>query len=257
MIFSKSMVILVAAHKPSWVSGESVYHPIQVGAEGCEPIGFIGDNTGVNMSLKNPNYCELTALYWFWKNNYAAIVGLCHYRRYFSNGRYASDISSKQQSILREEDYRALLGAYDCILPKMRNYYIESVRSQYEHAHHKEDLAALESVIREYYPGYIDAFNTVMNGKQLHLFNMFVMPWNLFDNYCTFLFDILEKVENRLDISNYSQEDARVFGYLAERLFNVWLLKNEIKYKEVPVVFLGKINWIKKGFKFLKRKFLA
>ena len=73
---SKNIKILVAAHKSYWMPAEDVYMPIHVGAEGKKSIGFIGDNTGNHISHKNPNYCELTGLYWFWKNEKADYVGL-------------------------------------------------------------------------------------------------------------------------------------------------------------------------------------
>ena len=79
--------IMVAAHKPYWMPQDDVYMPIHVGCEGKESIGFTGDNTGDNISTKNPHYCELTALYWAWKNLQADYTGLVHYRRYFTNKR--------------------------------------------------------------------------------------------------------------------------------------------------------------------------
>ena len=138
-----------------------------------------------------------------------------------------------------------------------RNYYIETVRSQYEHAHHKSDLDACEKIVAELYPDYSTAFAKVMEYKRLHIFNMFVMKWELFDAYCNFLFGVLFELEKRIDISHYDVYEARVFGFLAERLLNVWVEKNRIEYKEVPVVFLEKINWLKKGGDFLKRKFIG
>lgn len=68
-----------------------------------------------------------------------------------------------------------------------RNYYIETVRSQYEHAHYKKDLDEVEKIISEKYPGYSDAFTRVMNRRRLHILNMFVMRKSLFDEYCTWL----------------------------------------------------------------------
>lgn len=65
------------------------------------------------------------------------------------------------------------------LLPKKRNYYIETVRSQYEHAHCKSDLDEAERVVKEMYPPYAEAFSKVMNRKKLHILNMFVMKKNL------------------------------------------------------------------------------
>ena len=80
----KVFKILVACHKKTKTPFESVYLPIQVGAAGNDPIGFARDDNGDNISDKNPMYCELTGLYWAWKNLSCDYLGLVHYRRYFS-----------------------------------------------------------------------------------------------------------------------------------------------------------------------------
>ena len=74
--------ILVATHKAYWMPEDDVYMPVHVGREGKQDLGFNGDNTGDNISLKNANYCELTGLYWAWKNLQCDYIGLCHYRRF-------------------------------------------------------------------------------------------------------------------------------------------------------------------------------
>lgn len=249
--------ILVATHKAYWMPDDDVYLPLHVGREGKSDLGFTGDNTGENISCKNANYCELTGLYWAWKNLQCDYIGLCHYRRYFAKSRYSGHIESKRKAIFHKEDYEALLKEYDVILPKKRNYYIETVRSQYEHAHNKRDLDEAEKIIAEKYPEYSKAFVKVMNRSKLHILNMFAMKKTLFDEYCAWLFAILFELENRIDISGYDQYEARVFGFLSERLFNVWLEKRQLKIVEVPVVFLEKQDWVKKIYAFLKRKFVG
>ena len=248
--------ILIATHKKYWMPSDEVYMPIHVGREGKEDLGYIGDNTGENISIKNPNYCELTGLYWAWKNLDCEYIGLCHYRRYFVHKSKSSKLEDKKQAIFIKDDYERLLQQYDVVLPKKRNYFIETVRSQYEHAHNKRDLDEIEKIIRTQYPSYIEAFEKVMNSRKLYIYNMFAMNKTLFNEYCTWLFDILFTLEKRIDITNYDKYNARVFGFLSERLFNVWLEKKQLKIKTVNVIFLEKINWIKKGKDFLKRKFL-
>ena len=248
--------ILVATHKKYWMPKDEIYLPIHVGKKGKVDLGYVGDDTGDNISIKNPNYCELTGLYWAWKNLDCEYIGLCHYRRYFAHKLKSSKLKDKRQAILTKVDYEQLLQKYDVILPKKRNYYIETVRSQYEHAHNKRDLDEVENIIKEKYPDYIKVFEKVMNSRKLYIYNMFVMKKSLFDEYCAWLFDILFTLESRIDISDYDKYNARVFGFLSERLFNVWLEKKSLKVKIINVVFLEKINWIKKGKEFLKRKFL-
>ncbi|MGL4873253.1 MAG: DUF4422 domain-containing protein, partial [Clostridium sp.] len=79
--------ILVATHKKANIPKEENYIPIHVGREGKEELGYLGDNTGTHISMKNANFCELTGLYWYLKNkvkeNSLDFVGLNHYRRYF------------------------------------------------------------------------------------------------------------------------------------------------------------------------------
>lgn len=247
--------ILVATHKAYWMPEDDVYLPLHVGSEGKQDLGFVGDNTGDNISEKNPNFCELTGLYWAWKNLQCDYIGLCHYRRYFCAGSHGNDVESKHKAILHRADYEKLLQQYDVILPKKRNYYIETVRSQYEHAHNKGNLDEVEHIIVEKCPEYSEAFTKVMNRTKLHILNMFAMKKELFDEYCAWLFDILFELEKRIDISQYNQYEARVFGFLSERLFNVWLEKNRLKIYEAEVMNLEDINWVKKILAFIYRKF--
>lgn len=252
-----NITILVAAHKKYWMPADGIYMPLHVGAEGKDPLPYTPDNTGDHISEKNPNYCELTGLYWAWKNLTADYIGLCHYRRYFGKSTGAKDIEKKKDAIFHREDYEALLSKYDIILPKKRCYYIETVRSQYEHAHYKKDLDEVERIIAEKYPGYSDAFRKVMGRRSLHILNMFVMKKSLFDEYAAWLFDILFTLESRIDTTAYSPYEARIYGFLSERLFNVWLERQNLKKKEVPVVFLEHIDWPKKIRDFLRRKFVG
>ena len=84
--------IIIAIHKPYWVPTDSIYLPVQVGAAGKVSIeNYQRDDEGENISHKNAHYCELTGLYWAWKNLKVDYIGLAHYRRHFSNGRLFVD----------------------------------------------------------------------------------------------------------------------------------------------------------------------
>jgi hypothetical protein len=250
---SANAKIIVATHKAYRMPTDSLYLPVQVGAEGKDSLGYTLDNTGDNISAKNKNYCELTGLYWAWKNLDADYIGLAHYRRHFS----IKSKGDKWASILTAEELATLVQDYDVILPKPRNYFIESNYSQYVHAHHAIDLDTTREIISEKYPGYLRAYDAYMKRTIGHRFNMFIMKREKFNDYCSWLFDILFELEKRLDISQYNQNDSRVFGFVSERLIDVWLETNSIKYKEIPCMFMEKQNWIVKGFNFLKRKFGA
>ena len=75
--------IYIAAHKKANLPQKEGYVPIQVGSQLHDDLGYLKDNQGDNISIKNPNYCELTGLYYIWKNTNSDIIGLTHYRRYF------------------------------------------------------------------------------------------------------------------------------------------------------------------------------
>ena len=242
--------VIVASHKEYWMPTDEMYVPVQVGAEGKEDLGFTPDNTGDNISVKNPNYCELTGLYWAWKNLDCEYLGLAQYRRHFTVLR-----STDRRDVLSLDQAREAIHGYDVLLPKKRNYWIETNYKQYIHAHHTIDLTETRKIIEERHPEYIKAYDTVMKRTKGHRFNMFIMKKTLVDQYCEWLFDILFELEKRLDISDYSANDKRVFGFVAERLLDVWIETNKVKCKDIPYLFLERENWISKGAKFIMRKF--
>ncbi|QBQ63411.1 DUF4422 domain-containing protein [Actinobacillus indolicus] len=246
--------ILIATHKAYDFPNDVCYLPIQVGKANCSlDLGVESDDSGENISDKNPNFCELTALYWGWKNleNYE-YIGLVHYRRYFSG----LELNLKGKKIASQSELLADLAIYDVIVAKKRNYYIESVYTHYKNAHFIKDLDITKQIIEQYFPEYMSAFHQVMERKTLHLFNMFVMSREHFVQYCEWLFSILFKLEKQIDISSYDNYQKRVFGFIAERLFNVWLVKNQLKLKERKVVSLEGEHILKKVIGLLKRKYL-
>ena len=245
--------IVVAVHKPYPMPQDPVYLPVQAGSALHEPLGFTGDDSGENISKKNPNYCELTCLYWAWKNLDADALGLCHYRRYFAGRPFGS----KWERILTGEQAEKLLSKTPVVLPRKRNYYIETGWSQYAHAHHEEDLLAVRAILETQYPAYVPAFDRTLGRTKGHRFNMFIMRREALDDYCTWLFAVLAELEEKLDISEYSSNDQRVFGFVAERLLDVWIETEGVPYYECPVIHMESQHWLKKGSAFLKRKFAA
>lgn len=246
----------MAAHKKVRMPKDKIYIPIQVGNDPQNFKGYFRDNTGNNMAVKNPYYCELTAQYWGAKNRQADVKGLVHYRRLFTNGHsdFFKSINTKWKDVMNEQTVDRLMNQYDMILPKKRNYYIETLWSHYEHSHHIEGLKVTRQVIQDIYPEYLTVFDKHMQEKKGHMFNIFVAKNALFDNYTDWLMRILNEVEQRIDISTYSQSEQRIFGYISELLLDVWVNYNNIHYTELPVMFMGNQHWTKKIYNFLKRK---
>lgn len=226
--------VFVATHKKANLpENNNLYVPIQVGAENKKDLGYLKDNTGENISYKNPNYCELTALYWMWKNCKADIIGLVHYRRFF----FRTIISKNFNNLLSKKDIEKLMEKYDIILPQKEYIVNYSLEEQWYKIHNKKDLDICKDIINEKFPEYINYFEQVYKSHGFYAFNMFIAKRKIIEKYCEWLFDILFELEKRIDLSSYDQYNQRIFGFLSERLFNVWIEKNskDLKIKEKTV----------------------
>lgn len=256
----KDFFIGVATHKPYAMPNNPIYKPIQVGAKGKATISnYLRDDLGENISELNSNFSELTAIYYIWKNVNANYKGLVHYRRYFKNHSKIL-ISSKGDPfnlILDSKSLEKIFRNANVILPKKRKYYIETNYSHFKHAHKIESLDLTQSIISAEYPQYLEKFNEVLKRRSAHMFNMFIMRSSLFDEYCEWLFSILFTLQQKLDISTYLGQEARVFGYISELLLDVWIETNNVDYVEEPVLYLEGQQLLKKGSKFLKRKIIG
>ena len=184
------------------------------------------DNTGDNISSKNKNYCELTALYWIWKNSNDDIVGLEHYRRMFLNDNIG------EIGLLNEDEILCILNNYDIIVPTLFNNKTRTVYQHYVEDHKKRDIELAQNIINSKYPDYNSSFNQVMNSKYEYGFNMMITIKDILDEYSQWLFDILFDLENKIDISKYDEYQKRIYGFLSERLFNVWLKYKKYNVKE-------------------------
>lgn len=248
--------IMIATHRDYDFPNDKTYAPVHVGRVNGNSFGCVGDDTGENISHKNPNYCELSGLYWAWKNKFfsqAKYCGLVHYRRHFSGSlQYKGNFS-----ILSGDDVIELMKDCDILLPKKRKYYVETVKNHYANAHSGKDMDSLQKVVSELYPEYLPTFDYVLSQRGLYLYNMFVMSPDKFDKYCTWLFHILFVLEERVDITNYDNYQKRIFGFLSERLFNVWILHNKFRIKEVKIISVEGENLYIKAFNLLKRKYLS
>ncbi|MBQ8605414.1 MAG: DUF4422 domain-containing protein [Clostridia bacterium] len=226
---------------------DDIYLPLHVGAKDKQDIGFTRDDTGDNISHKNPGYCELTGLYWAWKNLDAEYVGLAHYRRHFG----------KKNKIMDRQTAEKLLSKADVILPSKRKYYIENLYSHYVNTMHAEPLDITFDIISEKYPEYLPQMEMLRKRTSAHMFNMFVMKKEHFDGYCEFLFGVLAELEERTKDLKFDDFHARFYGRISELLLDVWLNTNGIEYTEHPFTYMEKVNMFKKVTSFLMAKFFG
>lgn len=224
--------IYVVTHKQFNIKyDKELYKIIQVGNKFSDKE--LKDNIGDNISEKNKNYCELTALYWIWKNDKISnVVGITHYRRFFAKN-FLNKLLKKP---VTEKYIKRVLKKYDILIPEPMIILDKNVIEQYSDEHFEKDLNICGDIISEKYPEYQNSFYDIMKRRYYSQFNMLICQKQIYDKYMEWLFDILFEAEKRIDISNYDSYNQRIFGFLSERLFNVWLQNNkQFKIKELPV----------------------
>ena len=250
------------------IASDNIYFPVWAGKNN-KPLmnGLTGDDSGENISEKNKYFSELTGIYWVWKNTQSDIVGSCHYRRYFTNSSlpfyyqvktilyyplglrrkrfgliYSGNHKYWKNKILSESEINSILETYDIILP-VRRKLRKSVQEHYEKYHNSCDLTLLRKILEQYFPDYISTYETILKGNRLFANNMFVMPWETFDKLMIWLFFILFKFEEKTDLEHYKGYQERIFGFLSERLITLWVVHNNLNYKELPIVYFKKFKY--------------
>lgn len=261
--------IFVAIHQNNcFIPQCDLIQPIQVGAAQTESKfpAMLQDNTGDNISVKNPMYCELTAQYWAWKNMDCDYYGFFHYRRYLSFNPNINDTIDSWNIVVKNylcdsavEELHITDRYVDSIKKEIEKYDVLTMRpsdlekacgltvyEQYKKDGaklHIEDLDTLLDIIQEKYPEFYEIAHSYLNGYVDYIGNIFIMKKELFHNYCQWLYDILAEFEKRTDMSNYSVEGYRTPGHLGERLFGIyytWLKRTKsIKNNELQLVFFS------------------
>lgn len=199
---------------PEWVM------PIQVGAALCrERVADILDCDGENISSKNANYCELTALYWIWRNRLRhssaetgdEYYGLAHYRRLLE--------------LTEDDGLRLVDNDVDVVLPYPMPYEpdIEAHHSRYLKA---EDWAAVRNAVRLLYPEYAEFLPEVLKQRYLYNYNILLAKGPILAEYCCWLFSILERLEATSSPPGAERAD-RYAGYAAETLATLYFMYNK------------------------------
>lgn len=208
--------------------------PIQVGAAGSSVrMADLSDDGGENISRKNGNYCELTALYWIWKNKLETggalgsgrtavtsgngaeheagqYFGLCQYRRGF-------DLAEDDLLRLADNDVDALLP-YP--LP-----YEPDINAHHERYIREADWNAMLRALGELQPDYAETFSEILSQPYLYNYNLILAKKSVLREYCAWLFPILLRTEE-LSTPKGCERNDRYIGYLGETLETLYFMKN-------------------------------
>lgn len=235
----KDVKILVAYHKPSALIESDILIPIHVGRKDAQMRGMsdeeylwmqsntIGDDTGDNISSLNPFFCELTGVYWAWKN-YCKIqspdyIGLEHYRRHFI-------VESSIQDYIQD---------YDIIAP-FEDIGNQTIESQFLSGHTSIDFTQVINLLCDFYPEYSCHAKKYITKSSGYYYNMFIMKKHVFFEYCEWLFNFLFLLHQKIDYSEYNAYDLRMQGFIGERLLGIFIQKKEsegLKIKNAKVIF--------------------
>lgn len=177
--------------------------------------GVLTDCTGEHISEKNRQYCELTALYWIWKNAGEDILGLSHYRRHFV-------LPDRWQDVMWANGIDGILPVPTCVQP--------SVAGNYRERHDPADWDYLMRYLEENCPKDHAAAAQVFAGNLYSPCNMFILRRGILDDLCCWMFPILDAV------AEHGGEKADAYqnrypGFISERLITLYFHKNREKYR--------------------------
>lgn len=247
--------VFVAYHKDYEIVENDVVIPIQAGRALHPKYGenletkMIGDNTGDNISEKNMQYCELTAMYWVWKNvRNLDVVGFMHYHRFFNNIGH-DEICGADDKLcklgLTQKQMSRLFSTYDIVIPIPYNMNMTGYE-YYSQWHYREDMDIAINYIRRNYPEMSAAVDEALFNTHYRYFaNLMIMKREIFDEYAKWLFDILFAIENDIgpkqdkilsvEANPTVEYQQRAPGFLAEILFDVWLAHNRKRFHVIEL----------------------
>ncbi len=212
----KDKRLVYACGMPEWIT------PVQAGAALCrERAADILDCDGENISEKNVNYSELTVLYWMWKNrlvykspaDHSEYYGLVHYRRILG---------------LSEDDiYKLVDNAVDAVLPYPMPYEPD-MEAHHERYIKAADWNALLAAVQELQPEYAARMREILKQPYLYNYNIMLARKSVLEQYCSWLFPILGRVEELSTPKGCDRTD-RYIGYLGETLATLYFMANREK----------------------------
>ena len=197
------------------------------------PENYIRELTGDTIVEKNPFFCELTGMYYVWKNlALPDYIGFCHYRRYLSFSEKAPTGQNELLSALAVNNVTNILREKDFILSEAYDYKVQSDYQAYAHYHRREDMDTIRRIIGERCPQYTPAFDQALSRRSSHLYNIFITRREIFLTYMEWLFDILLHAEKVIHIPLDDKYQRRLFGFLAERMLDVFITHHNFSYAE-------------------------
>ncbi len=181
-----------------------------------ERIAPFTDDEGDNISIKNHMYCEMSAVYWIWKNEKHDWVGIEHYRRHL---------------LVRPE---MIKPGIDAFLPLPYLCYPNEA-SQFRRFINEKVFNSFLRALSELHPENIESYRAIIYGKYQYTYNLICARWDVFDEYCSWFFNITEYMEKTMGEEVPDLKETRAFSYIAEVLTNIFFLSNRDRFNIMHV----------------------
>lgn len=237
---ASSIAVYVVAHKTHAVALPEGYVTIHAGRALGTDLGYLGDDSGDNISTLNPYLNELTAMYWIWKNATQDVVGLSHYRRFFST---ANSNKFNVENILPVAQALELLKQFDMIVgneafSSNSQSGLMVFDAEYDAKLAYRAINLIKKMLERYQPDYVDSFEQIMHNQGFFCCNMMIARKHVFDAYCQWLFSFLLPAADEFIplLADVTVRRKRILGFIAERMFGVWLLKNHLRLRELTIM---------------------
>lgn len=256
--------IVIVHHKEDFYIKNECFMPIQVGVDNVDyKLDYcVFDNSGENISHKNKNWCELTALYWQWKNIDADYYGLFHYRRYLSfkhkDGVFNEvkfDNETKKEHNWNSASIKRICKRFDIITAPFFDIHPAGLPDQimtaydfYARDHYEEDLKLLIEIVKSDFSFFYDSLIYSLNQKKCYFGNIHIMKKEYYMEYCNLIFSILGKLEKRIDLEGYSGYQSRVYGFLAERLSNAFIFYLKTNNEKINITSMAQVGLFPSSF---------
>ena len=270
-----SIKILVGYHKPAVLLKDDILTPIHLGralATEASKDGamsqrdyqwmldnMIGDDTGDNISKENRKYCELTALYWAWKNydklGNPDYIGFMHYRRHFilnekaklPKKRYLNQLPtypSITQRYLKETGLKNITSYFkgEIILPdfiyvnKIYPTITSNIQSFCNYAKIPDFFEEMVKIVSQK-KQYKEIAENITRDNKMFSFNMFILPKKYFFQYCSFLFDVCFQLDRHFkDFTSQNTEHLRQIAWTSEFISTIFFEELLQKYSSVRLI---------------------
>lgn len=222
---------------------------LPIGVNGYSEQNWLTDNNGDNISHLNKYYCELTTMYYVWKNQKHDYVGFYHYRRYLNyiiDNTWVDFPFAKINQDISMMRYMTSNMQYDRIIrllkvsPVITTFpfpVFPNINDQYVGIHSEAKdtwYLFLSYLIKDGHDPVLvhHYFNELC---KCPMYNTFVMRWDIFNDYCLNLFNLLDRITKQIGFP-FNEYNNRYPGFIAERYLGYYLHYKNINSTNVVCV---------------------